>query len=1064
MALGVIASASLAAQGVTTGAITGTVTDQQGAPLEGVQIQVVNSSTGITAATLTRVGGRYTVPSLEVGGPYAITARRIGYAPQTRDTLRVSLGQALRIDFRLTEQAQVLSGVTVTAAAENAIISSAHTGVGTHISDSAISRLPSLNRDFTDFARLAPQVSTAGNGLSGGGVNNRFNNIQIDGASNSDLFGLSSTPTPGGLSGAKSISIEAVKEYQVLLSPFDVRQGNFTGLLVNAVTKRGTNDLTGSLYGFFRDQALTRTQPYLNDFRQMQIGGSLGGAIIRDKVHFFIAPEIQSQRQPSSGPAITSTDAPVTQAQIDQFNASLANFGIQGGSGAAVERENPNTNIFARLDFNLPYNSRLVLRHNYAYAQQDVFFRDPTTAATPTFGLTSNVYGITNETNSTVAQLFTNFSNGWSNEFLVSYQTIDDFRETPVHSPEVTITVPQADGSGTARLVAGTERSSHGNELSQRVIEITDNFTFPVGAHTITVGTRNQLYEPDNLFAQNRFGTWTFTSQAAFDAGTPSNYQVSVPVGGGNGRAKFKAATYGGYVQDLWQVTSNVNVTAGLRVDVPVFHDKPADNPTFTTQFPGRSTADVPSSQIQYSPRVGFNWDVTGDQRNQLRGGVGVFNGPPAYVWLSNAFGNTGVMGFAGLTCAGAVGTPTAPPAFNQANADSPPAACGGGATAALGSAINLIRDDFRFPQDIKASLGFDREIVPGYIGTVEVLYSRAMYAPFYENIALAGPQGTDRNGRVMYGTISGGNPAVAYVVPARTQVYDLTNSDKDYSYNITVGVQRPFRDRFEGSLYYTYSQARDVQSTLNSTASSNFNQGRDVSGDITKHDLARSKWEQPHRFVASGTYSFPTRTDLSFIYNGAIGAPFDYTYTGSGQLGDMNADGRAGNDLVYIPTDVRDIEEIAFSAIAGGATIADQQDALEAFIDDNECLREQRGRIMGRNTCRSEWQHVLNLSLRQSLPPLRVLGGSSRFGTENLSFQFDVFNFLNLLNKEWGLEKRSVEPGLPGVFFLSRTGVRTDSQGRQQGVFTFSPTTRFFNSDRAESNYRMQLSMRYAF
>jgi outer membrane receptor protein involved in Fe transport len=1079
LALSALAPAGLLAQGTTTGAIAGVVTNPEGAGVEGVQVTATNRSTGSVTNSISREGGRYFITGLEVGGNYSLSARRIGYAAQTRDGLRIALGQTLRLDFVLVPQAEQLSAVTVTATADNSVISASHTGVGTQISDSAIARLPSLNRDFTDFARLAPQVSTAGNGLSGGGVNNRFNNIQIDGASNADLFGLSSTPTPGGLSNAKSITIEAVKEYQVLLSPFDVRQGNFTGLLINAVTKSGTNEFDGSIFGFFRDQKLTRSQPYLTDFRQSQFGGSLGGPIVKDKIFFFIAGELQRQQQPSSGPSISSSDSPVTQTQIDAFNASLENFGINGGSGAAIDKKNPNTNLFARLDFNLPYNSRLVLRHNYVSADNDVFFRDVSTTATPTFPLSSNVYAITNKTNSTVGQLFTNWANGASNELLLSYQTIEDARSTPVISPQITITVPQADGTGSALLRAGTEASSQGNELSQRIIEFTDNFSFPIGAHLVTVGTRNQFYRPDNLFAQNRFGTWQFASQAAFDAGTPTSYQVAIPVGG-SGRAQFSAATYGGYVQDQWQTTPNLSITAGLRMDIPSM-DTPKRNTAFETQFvgtdlEGRRTDDVPTGQIQWSPRVGFNWDVTGDRRNQLRGGIGVFNGPPAYVWLSNAFGNTGVYGYASLTCSNLTATTAnAPPLFTSSTAGSPPQACdrmtagvrtaGNGATAALGGAINLIRDDFRFPQDIKASLGFDREILDGYIVTIEGLYSRAMYAPFYENIALAGPQGTDRNGRVLYGTVTGtagaGQANPVYVVAARTQIYDLTNSDKDYSYNITGGIQRSFRNNFEGSLYYTYSQARDVQSTLNSTANSNFNQGRDVADTITKHNLARSKWEQPHRIVASGTYAFPTKTDVSFIYNGAIGAPFDYTYTGaSGSLGDLNADGRAGNDLVYIPTDVFNVEEIAFSATTN-ATVAQQQEAFDKFIEDHECLDKQRGRIMERNSCRSEWQHVVNVSVRQSLPYLPSI---RTIGTQNLSIQLDIFNFTNLLNKKWGLEKRSVEPGLPGVFLLSRTGGRTDALGRQQGVFTFSPTTTFYNADRAESNYRMQLSARYSF
>src|SRR5688572_10520991 len=437
LALAAVAPLGLAAQGTTTGAIAGVVTNTENAGVEGVQVTAINRSTGATTNSMSREGGRYFITGLEVGGPYTLTARRIGYQPQTRDGLRVTLGQTLRSDFVLAPQAEQLSGVTITATAENAVISASHTGVGTHISDSAIARLPSLNRDFTDFARLAPQVSTAGNGLSGGGVNNRFNNIQIDGASNADLFGLSSTPTPGGLSNAKSITIEAVKEYQVLLSPFDVRQGNFTGLLINAVTKSGTNEFDGSLFGFFRDQKLTRDQPYLNDFRQTQFGGSIGGPIVKDKVFFFFAGELQRQQQPSTGPSISSSDAPVTQAQIDAFNASLESRGLTGGTGAAIDRKNPNTNLFGRLDFNLPYNSRLVLRHNYVSADNDVFFRDVSTTATPTFPLSTNVYAITNKTNSTVGQLYTNWSNGASNELLLSYQTIEDARSTPVIGPQI---------------------------------------------------------------------------------------------------------------------------------------------------------------------------------------------------------------------------------------------------------------------------------------------------------------------------------------------------------------------------------------------------------------------------------------------------------------------------------------------------------------------------------------------------------------------------------------------------------------------------------------------------
>jgi hypothetical protein len=849
-----------------------------------------------------------------------------------------------------------------------------------------------------------------------------------------------------------------------------VRQGGFTGLLVNAVTKSGTNDFTGSAFYYFRDQTITRKQAYLNDFRQAQYGFSAGGPIIKDKVFFFVAPEWQAQKQPSSGPYVGAANAPVSQTEIDQVNQALSGLGINGGTGGLVSRKNPNTNIFARLDFNLPFSSRLVLRHNYVDAQQDVFGSggsrdDPTITSQPTFALTSNLYGIRNKTNSTVGQLFTNLSSGAYNELLFSYTDISDIRSTPVTSPELTITVPRVNGNGTSKIVAGTERSSQGNELAQKILEITDNFTIPFGSHALTIGTRNQFYQPDNLFAQNRYGTWAFNSLDSLRNGIAATYSVSVPVvngvfaPGANTRSKFKAATYSGYVQDLWQVTRNLAVNLGLRLDVPSFTDKPAENAVFFTEY-GRHTSEVPSGQIQISPRLGFNWDVTGNQVNQLRGGVGVFTGPPAYVWLSNAFGNTGVFGFAQLSCSGNTAS-TQAPAFDAAARTNPPQKCAGatGTSASLGSAVNLIRSDFKFPQDLKASLGFDHRFeqgpLAGLTATVEALYSHALFSPFYENIALAGRQSVDRNGRVMYGVLNAGTQAATVVFKpgSKQAILDLTNSNKDYSYNISGALQKRFSDAFEGSLAYTYSQARDVQSVLNSTAGSNWGQGRDVKGEINAHDLGRSKWEQPHRIVASATYTFPTLTDLSLFYEGASGAPFDYTYSN-----DQNADSRTGNDLVYVPKDVYDPSEILFTGYNVATQVAQvraQQEAFDRFINSQPCLRNQRGRIMSRTSCRAPWNNLVNVAVRQSL---------KSFGSQRASVQLDVFNFLNMLNQNWGLNRQSVSPGLPGTFLLTKSGIVNQGTANAQSVFTFNTATTRFSTQRAESNYRMQLSLRYAF
>ncbi len=422
VAFAIATPAALAAQGVTTGAISGTVTSDQHMGVEGAQIQVVNRTTGFTSRVTTRTDGRYTVPGLEVGSRYSVTVRRIGFQPQTRDNIVVVLSQVTRVDFELVTQATQLQAVNVVAN-QDPVMSSSHTGVTTTISDSALRRLPTLNGNFTDFVVLTPQVSTAGPGLSGGGTNNRYNNIQIDGSTEADLFGLGSTGQPGGQANGKSIGLGAVKEYQVLLSPFDVRQGNFSGLLVNAVTKSGTNEWHGSMYGTTRNQGYTRSQPYITNYKQSQGGFNIGGPLIKDRALFFVDAEWQARTSPANGPYVGGSLPGPSQANVDQVNQALAAYGMPTGSGALVNNGNPLANVFARFDFNLPGNTQLVIRDNYGRAVQDIFSRSAST-----FQLDNNGYHFSSKKNAAVAQLRTLFDNGSFNELLVNYETIRDRR------------------------------------------------------------------------------------------------------------------------------------------------------------------------------------------------------------------------------------------------------------------------------------------------------------------------------------------------------------------------------------------------------------------------------------------------------------------------------------------------------------------------------------------------------------------------------------------------------------------------------------------------------------
>ncbi len=1048
IALASVAPGRAFAQGLTTGAISGTVVNEQNQPVADAQVRVTNRSTGSATGATTRADGRYYAQGLEVGDQYSVTVRKIGFAPKTTEPVRVTLGQATTTNFILTVQAATLAAVTIEAAAASALISPTQKGSSTTITDTLLRKLPTLNRNFADFVALTPQVSTSGPGLSGGGANNRYNNIQIDGATEKDLFGLGSTGQPGGQAGGKSIGLESVKEYQVLLAPYDVRVGNFSGVSINAVTKGGTNTLGGSAYVYGRNQSFQRSQPYIGESQQLQYGLTVGGPIMKDKAFFFINPEFQSRSVPAAGPALGDTNTRVTQALLDQFTAQLAARGMTNlGAGSRVSNQNPLQNIFARLDIAMG-RSTLVLRENYAHAEQQVFGRG-TSGATPNFALTSNLYQFASNKHAPVAQLRTNFENGSFNEAILGYTRIRDVRATPgTLQPAVTVFV-----NGTAALIAGTEQFSQANQLDQDIVEFTDNFTTAVGSnHRVTVGSQNQWYKVRNLFGANLVGAWTFGTMDSLTAGLPRSYVVGVPVTG-DGAVRFKAGQFSAYAQDDWTVTPNVNVTLGLRLDMPVFFDKPPVNPVIQTTF-NRNTADVPSGNLQFSPRIGFNWDMTGDAKNQVRGGAGLFQGSPAYVWLGNSFQNSGgVSGFAALNCNNAARSP----AFTTATATSAPSVCRDGTVAAAGAEVNLLRKDLNFPQTFRGNLAYDRDIGQGYVVGVEGIYSRFVNTLFYSNIALSdAPTGTGIDGRSVYG-LQPFTPTLK--VAGRTAVYDVRNESKDYSYSLTANLQKRFTQNFGGSLAYTYAQAFDVQSLTSSTAVSQYRFGRVYSGDQNELNLSHSAFETPHRIIGNASYTLKTKTSVSAIYTGASGLNFAYISSG-----DLNGDNQSLNDPIYIPTGTADPKSPMFQqATFGGVayTPAQQAAGFDAFIASQPCLNSQRGQIMKRNTCQSPWTNQIDVSIEQAFTTRKA---------ENVSVRLDVINFANLLNSNWG---RQISTGnFNPVTLYNQNAIvlpgtnTTTGANLTNGVprVTYDPTYVPFTYANVFSNYTMQLSLRYTF
>jgi hypothetical protein len=1090
LVLGAVVTTDAHAQGITTGGINGFVTDSAGNPLENVQIAITNRTTGFSVRTASRDGGRYNLPSLEVGGPYTLEARRIGYAPSTRGNIFVQLSQSSRIDIRLSAQATQLSELEIRATTGE-IIAPTNTGTKTTISQQALERSATTTRNLVDFTRAAPQVSSAGPGYSGGGMSNRMNNVQIDGATERDVFGLGSTGQPGGQISAKAISIDAIKEYQILLAPYDVRQGNFGGLLLNAVTKSGTNEWQGSAFNYYRNQDYGRDVSVLRatDFYRKQMGFSLGGPIIKDKLHFFTANEWTRESTPVTGPylgqpADASTKFPFSEAEVTRFvNAYKAKSGGEDpGTAGILNSPTPMNNLFGRVDWQINGQNRLVARMNYTDATNNARRQNSRSATSAV--LSSNFHSINSNKKAPVVQLFSNFGNGMSNEAFAGITWVRD-RRNPATStfPQVTVNVPSSQN----RFIAGADQFSQGNELDADTYEFTDNLTIPRGNHSLVLGTRNEYVKIRNLFTQSSYGVWTFADIANFEAGTANGFRRGIVLGD-DPNVYFDALQSAVYAQDTWTATPKLTVTLGVRGDISNFLTDNSYAPAIDSAYPGHST---PTSSFQFSPRLGFNYDLTGDQINQIRGGIGLFVGTPPYVWMENAYAQNGrVITF--LQCGSGFSNAANPaPVFNKDPSIYNTCANGQGAKP-IGD-VSFLDKSLKFPQPMRANLAFDRVLPYNLVATVEGLYSRTLNQLFFVNRNLTTPRATDKFGRVMYGVVATGGTATvdrpALVVANGgtsrfSTAIDVENQNKDYAYNLTAQLRKRYSSGWEALVAYNYGHAYDVQSFTSSTHISNWSFGRTIGGtpQLTP-ETAPSLFDQPHKISAfitktlgwgrliKSSWAEGLGTDITLSYQGVSGSTHDYVYAGSSGRGDLNADGIIGNDLLYVPTDVNDVNQIRFQnftvpVTAEVLTAADQAAKFEELINASPCLNESRGKIMGRDSCRLPFSNNFDLTIRQNIP---IVSAAQR-----VTLQLDIFNFGNLLNKDWGQVQVSPYSSFNNIPLLTHTASSTNDPATAVQTFTFNYRT--LDPDKTGkldpyrvgnfvSNYwRMQLSARVSF
>jgi hypothetical protein len=1052
-------------QGPSTAAISGYVESVDGAPVDGTRVTILHAGTGFEVRSEVR-HGRFLVRGLEPGGPYVISLERIGLQPAERRGLHLVLGEPLELRFVLVSTAIALEEVHVRQETDLPR-ANAHGGTGTAIPDALLSRLPSLNRNLYDFVVLAPQASTRiglGAGISGGGVGFRFNSFLVNGVP--ERFPASNQPSE--FAGGRTLPFDAVREYEILLAPFDTRYGGFSGVLVNAVTRSGGNRFKGSVFGLGRSDALARRAEHADadPHERLQYGFHLGGPLRRDRVHFFVAAEMQEHGAPAPGPFIGtrpedgSVPEPVAPGDVQRLEEILEGWGLEAGSAGYLRNRNPLANGFGRIDVGLPErNSRAVLWLNGARVRSSDFSRP----GQGSFPLSTHRMTRAVDVRTGALQFHTTLTRpgGGHHELLVSRRLAMAEARPAVRQPVVSVEVPGS-GGGTTALVTGTPRQAQGSPARFSTTTLRDELVLPLGrGHVVALGFEAEWFRIESTGPLNAFGTWAFSSLDSLEAGLPQRFELT----------QYDPATwpalsgshYTAYLGDRWRVGGRVSITSGLRAEVLTTSGRAPHNAEVDSVF-GRRTDVGPGRRVHLSPRLGFTWDLGGTGESRIRGGTGVFTGRPPMAWLHAPLLNHGV-GVGTLRCGTRPGDSGPPPPFNPDHR-SPPSSCEDGSEEIHVPApdVELVASGLGLPRTLRSVLAWDRQLPWGVVGTLEAVVTRNLSDFMFVNLNLEDPLGVDRDGRVMYGDILADGTARPMLRDTTFRsVIDLQNVSRNRSRQLSVRLERRFSRGIAGSGSYTHSRVRDVQTPLRISVPGTMNwASRAVSGRHDDTTPGISLNDITHRVVLAGTYG-PLRgrrsVEVSLLYVGESGGPFTWVAWGQAGRGDLNADGASGNDPIYVPRDAWDPDEILFTGVsaepgsdnsptAQAGRVGRQRQLLHELIEGTRCLRRQRGMVMPRNSCREPWSHTTVASVRHRVP----------VGARALEIQVDVFNVLNLLRTDWG-HRRVARPGL-----LEHVGQASDASGEQRPVFRLSETAPRWDTVSAQSAFQLQFGVRYRF
>ena len=1021
-AMGLLVCFSLHAQ-MTTSSISGKVTDAQGA-VPGAAVIAVHTPSGTQYYALSNGEGLYTIQGMRPGGPYEVTVQLLGYKTVVFKDITLQLSETYAQDIVLEDAAEQLQEVVVVASATR--FGSEKTGASTNVSNREMMNLPNSGRSFSALTKLSPYAS----GMSFAGSDGRSTNVTIDGANFNNNFGLSDK-LPGG---GTPISLDAIEEIQLVVAPFDVRQSNFVGGGINAVTKSGTNTFKGTAYMYYYNQHLRGNKLDGEDLGARDpesnkiYGFTLGGPIVKNKLFFFV--NFEMQKKPEQTIQYQTTD----KTKIDMLNR-IANklrndYGYEPGSFTDYPGGTDNWKVLARIDWNISDAHKLSVRYNntvnkYWYSPNgnscDDAYRNKNynRASEVSQPFSNNMYSQQNNVWSVAAELNSRFSNNVSNRLIATYTDINDQRgSNSAYFPHIDImSGDTSEGNYIPYTSLGYELFTYNNGVKNTVLNIQDNLTWYLGSHTLTAGLSFENQKARNSYMRNGTGYFRYASPEDFLNGNlPLSFVFTYGNNGDeNPAGKINYNQYGAYVQDEWKATDNFKLTYGIRADMIAFNDADllTNNAIKAIDYGGKSidTGKWPKTRVQVSPRLGFNWDVLGDRSLIVRGGSGLFQGRLPLVFFTNMPQNAGMIQTT-VKYTSSLDKKTGKPVYPADVTAALMKLNGGTATGGhietdytkyvglLGlnttvtekdgqigknADINAVDQDFHMPQIWKTSLAVDYQLPVNFPLTVtaEGMFNKTIWGTRLVNWNINESklshftQGPDK--RVLY-------PSTGYLY-GTNNAYVLTNSREGWGYtaNLTINAQPAKNLKLMAT--YTHTESKEISGMPGSAASSAYTGLASIDGPNFL-PLQRSQYVTPDKFAAN----------ISYYLDWIGGWQFDLYYSGYSAYGnsftysnDMNGDGIA-YDLMYIPATKN---EIAFKTDA-------DRDAFWSFLEQDKYLSSHKGQYAEAYAARSPFVHRFDARIAKDI--------KFKIGNTKHNFQISasIDNIGNMLNSSWGLRKQA--------------------------------------------------------